>query len=172
MARATPNSRPFRAVAPHSNQSLLGAVSVAGKRNFEARDKGAEMAVGVHLAGRRDQAPARKPAGSGLFAKSLEISANVGGRGIAERLRDPACRRSSDQASRSLAARLQGGAIRGRVCAFLATRAEHPNTQRAAKRRESVRMFGWRALIPYASASSASDLCGEADQTSLVPLLR
>jgi hypothetical protein len=24
---------------------------------------------------------------------------------------------------------LQGGAIRGRVCAFLATRAEHPNTQ-------------------------------------------
>jgi hypothetical protein len=42
---------------------------------------------------------------------------------------DPACRRSSDQASRSLAARLQGGAIRGRVCAFLTTRAEHPNTQ-------------------------------------------
>ena len=51
------------------------------------------------------------------------------GRGIAERLRDPACRRSSNQASRSLAARLQGSAIRGRVCAFLITRAEHPNTQ-------------------------------------------
>ena len=39
--------------------------------------------------------------------------------GIAERLRDPPCRRSSDQASGCLAARLQGGAIRGRVCAFL-----------------------------------------------------
>ena len=66
------------------------------------------------------------------------------GRGIAERLRDSSCRRSSDQASRFLAARLQGGAIRGRVCAFLTTRAEHPNTSSvgAAKRRESVRMFG------------------------------
>ena len=56
MARATPNSQPFRAVAPHSNQSRLGAVSVAGKRNFEARDKGAETAVGIHLGARRDQA--------------------------------------------------------------------------------------------------------------------
>jgi hypothetical protein len=66
------------------------------------------------------------------------------GRGIAERLRGPSCRRSSDQASGSLAARLHGGAIRGRVRAFLATRAEHPNTQAlgAAKRPESVRMFG------------------------------
>ena len=62
-------------------------------------------------------------------------------RGIAERLRDPSCRRSSDQASRSLAARLQGGAIRGRVCAFLATRAEHPNTQ-AWGRRKDVKVFG------------------------------
>jgi len=42
------------------------------------------------------------------------------GGGIAERLRDPSCRRSSDQASRCLEARLQGSAIRGRVCAFLA----------------------------------------------------
>ena len=41
------------------------------------------------------------------------------GRGIAERLRHPSCRRSSDQASKFLATRLQGGAIRGRVCAFL-----------------------------------------------------
>ena len=63
------------------------------------------------------------------------------GRGIAERLRDPSCRRSSDQASRSLAAWLQGGAIRGRVCAFLATRAEHPNTQ-AWGRRKDVKVFG------------------------------
>jgi hypothetical protein len=63
------------------------------------------------------------------------------GRGIAERLRDPSCRRSSDQASRSLAARLQGGAIRGRVCAFLTTRAEHPNTL-AWGRRKDVKVFG------------------------------
>ena len=61
------------------------------------------------------------------------------GRGTAERLRDPSCRRSSDQASRSLAARLQGGAIRGRLCALLAPLAEHPNTQERA--REGV-MFG------------------------------
>ena len=61
--------------------------------------------------------------------------------GIAERLRDPSCRRSSDQASGCLATRLQGGAIRGRVCAFLATRAEHPNTQ-AWGRRKDVKVFG------------------------------
>ena len=60
---------------------------------------------------------------------------------IAERLRDPSCRRSSDQASRSLAARLQRSAIRGRVCAFLATRAEHPNTE-AWGRRKDVKVFG------------------------------
>src|SRR4029077_2344450 len=93
------------------------------------------------------------------------------GRGIAERLRDPSCRRSSDQASRSLPARLQGGAIQGRVCAFLATRAEHPNTQTWGRRKD-VKVFGCsdeRALIPYASApsASASDLRGEADQISL-----
>src|SRR4029077_4098886 len=63
------------------------------------------------------------------------------GRGIAERLRDPSCRRSSDQASGCLATRLQGGTIRGRVCAFLATRAEHPNTQ-AWGRRKDVKVFG------------------------------
>ena len=32
----------------------------------------------------------------------------------------------------NLAARLQGGAIRGRVCAFLTTRAEHPRTLKRA----------------------------------------
>ncbi len=38
-------------------------------------------------------------------------------------------------------ARSHGGAIRGRVCAFLATRAEHPNTQ-AWGRRKDVKVFG------------------------------
>ena len=43
--------------------------------------------------------------------------------------------------TKDLAARLQGGAIRGRVCAFLTTRAEHPNTQ-ACGRRKDVKVFG------------------------------
>jgi hypothetical protein len=43
------------------------------------------MAVGIHLAARRDQAPARKPANSGLFAKSPEISVRVRLRGGAGR---------------------------------------------------------------------------------------
>ena len=37
-------------------------------------------------------------------------------------------------ACRLLAARLQGSALRGRVCALLAPRAEHPNTQARARR--------------------------------------
>jgi hypothetical protein len=87
-ARPTRSRRtPFPAVAAHSNRSLLGAVSVAGKRNFEARDKGAKMAVGIHLAARRDHAPARKPANSELFAKSREISVRRRLRGGAERTR-------------------------------------------------------------------------------------
>jgi hypothetical protein len=45
------------------------------------------------------------------------------------------------KASGSLAARLHGGAIRGLVRAFLATRAEHPNTQ-AWGRRKDVKVFG------------------------------
>jgi hypothetical protein len=56
-----------------------------GQRNFEARDKGAEMAVGIHLAACGDQAPARKRANSGLFAKSQEISVRVRLRGGAGR---------------------------------------------------------------------------------------
>ena len=59
----------------------------SGKRNFEARDKGAEMAVGIHLAARRDHAPAGKPANSGLFAKSRVISVRRRLRGGAERTR-------------------------------------------------------------------------------------
>jgi class 3 adenylate cyclase len=38
-----------QAFPPHLNQSLLDVVSVAGKRNFEARDKCAEIAVGNPL---------------------------------------------------------------------------------------------------------------------------
>ncbi len=73
------------------------------------------------------------------------------GGGIAERFRDPSCRRSSDQASRCLAARLQGSAIRGRFCAFLAPRAEHPNTEACAGGKTSkcsdVRMIARDAAL-------------------------
>ena len=70
----------------------------------------------------------RQPEGGGRQERVVTIAGmrtyhQKSGRGIAERLRDPSCRRSSDQASRSFAARLQGGAIRGGVCAFLTTRA-------------------------------------------------
>jgi hypothetical protein len=64
----------------HSNQSLLGAVSVAGKRNFEARDKVAEMAVGIHLAARRDQAPSTQARRFGAFRQkpgNLRLSATA-----------------------------------------------------------------------------------------------
>jgi hypothetical protein len=46
--RSIPTNSGQRTRGPslHSNQSPLGAVSVAGKRNFEARDKGAEIALG------------------------------------------------------------------------------------------------------------------------------
>jgi hypothetical protein len=51
------------------------------------------------------------------------------------------CRRSSDQASRSLAARLQGGQFEDAFARFLTTQAEHPNTQ-AWGRRKDVKVFG------------------------------
>ena len=73
-------------------ESLPAAVSVSGKRNFTARDKGAEIARWIRLAVRRDQAPARKPADSGLFAKSREISVRLGLRG------GPGRTRTSNQA--------------------------------------------------------------------------
>ena len=72
----------------------------SGKRNFEARDKGAEMAVGIHLAARRDHAPAGKPANSGLFAKSRVISVRRRLRGGAERTRT-ACQARSRYRNRS-----------------------------------------------------------------------
>jgi hypothetical protein len=50
------------AVALYSNRVSANPSLFPRKPNFEARDKGAEMAVGIHLAARRDQAPARKPA--------------------------------------------------------------------------------------------------------------
>jgi hypothetical protein len=56
-------------------------MKASGRGNFEARDKGAEMAVGIHLAARRDQAPTRKPANSGFSPEAGEISVRAGLRG-------------------------------------------------------------------------------------------
>jgi hypothetical protein len=39
------------------------------------------MAAGIRLAVRRDQAPARKPANSAVFARTEEISVSLGLRG-------------------------------------------------------------------------------------------
>ena len=104
---------PFPVVAAHSNRSLLGAVSVAGKRNFEARDKGAEMAVGIHLAARRDHAPAGKPANSGLFAKSREISVRRRLCGGAERTQTACQARSLSNRSPSMPQHAGPGSARG-----------------------------------------------------------
>ena len=60
----------------------------------------------------------------------------------------------SDQASRLLAARLQGSAIRGRVCALPAPRAEHPNTQERA--REDV-MFGCSAVYHWMGRTAKAE---------------
>jgi hypothetical protein len=98
---ARPPLSPGRAVwatslnGPDARERLI---SVSGKRNFEARDKGAEIALGSRCGhsqrpsaraparqfGRfrqkpgksthRDPAPARKPVNSAGFAKSREIS--------------------------------------------------------------------------------------------------
>ena len=76
------------------------------------------------------------------------------GRGVAARLRYSSRRRSSDQASRLLAARLQGSAIRGRVCALPAPRAEHPNTQERA--REDV-MFGCSAVYHWMGRTAKAE---------------
>ena len=94
MVRATPNSPAF----PSSGAAFE---PVSASRGLCCRetvilqpDQGAEMAVGIQLAARRDQAPARKPAGSGLFAKSREISVRVrlrGGPGRSVRIQPHQC---------------------------------------------------------------------------------
>jgi len=94
MVRATPNSRSFPAVAPYSNsnQSPLGAVSVSGKRNFEARDKGAEIALRSQCDHSQRPSAARETANSAVFAKSQEISVRLRLRG------GPGRTRTSNQA--------------------------------------------------------------------------
>jgi hypothetical protein len=54
--------------------SLRTKVSVAGKRNFEGRDKGTKTASKVQGCRRRDKDSLNNPANSGLIAESREIS--------------------------------------------------------------------------------------------------
>ena len=71
----------------HSNRSLRTEVSVAGKRNFQGRDKEAETALEIQ--GRRcgDKISLGNSANSGLIAGFREISVRTRMRGGAERTR-------------------------------------------------------------------------------------
>src|ERR1700752_858662 len=57
-----------------ANVTLRTKVSVAGKRNFEGRDKGTETASKRQGCRRRDKASLNNPANSGAIAESREIS--------------------------------------------------------------------------------------------------
>ena len=52
-----PKWKAARAPTSHSNQSLRTAVSVAGKRNFQGRDKEAETALEIQDAGAETKSP-------------------------------------------------------------------------------------------------------------------
>jgi hypothetical protein len=71
----------------HSNRSLRTGVSVAGKRNFQGRDKEAETALEIQ--GRRcgDKISLGNSANSGLIAGFREISVRTRMRGGASRTR-------------------------------------------------------------------------------------
>jgi hypothetical protein len=75
--------------------SLRTKVSVAGKRNFQGRDKEAETAWKVQGPRCRDKASLNNPANSGLVSENQEISVSGRMRGGAERTRTPCQARSS-----------------------------------------------------------------------------
>ena len=71
----------------HSNRSLRTEVSVAGKRNFQGRDKEAETALEIQGRRCRDKISLGNSANSGLIAGFREISVRTRMRGGAERTR-------------------------------------------------------------------------------------
>ena len=71
----------------HSNRSLRTEVSVAGKRNFQGRDKEAETALEIQGRRCRDKISLGNSANSGLIAEFREISVRTRMRGGAERTR-------------------------------------------------------------------------------------
>src|ERR1700688_3944416 len=75
MVPPAPRARPSSSIIPRIRTgSLRTKVSVAGKRNFQGRDKEAETASKVQGRRRRDKISLNKPANSGLVAENEEIS--------------------------------------------------------------------------------------------------
>jgi len=81
LAGEQPVARIASAVAPHSNRSPTMTVSVAGQRDFQAREKSARTSPDHTINGLRDQTLAEEPRQSGPFARLQDISANGGLRG-------------------------------------------------------------------------------------------
>ncbi len=85
--------RSGRRSCPHRHRVRTGLfkteVSVAGKRNFQGRDKAAETGVKVQGRHCRDKISLNNPADSGLIAGSGEISVRARMRGGAGRTRTP-----------------------------------------------------------------------------------
>ena len=73
----------------HSNRSLRTEVYVAGKRNFQGRDKEAETALEIQGRRCRDKISLGNSANSGLIAGFGEISVCEKVRGGAGRTRTP-----------------------------------------------------------------------------------
>jgi hypothetical protein len=79
VARLEPSTNPWMSVLLSNNprartESLRTKVSVAGKRNFQGRDKEAETASKVRARHRRDKVSLNNPANSGLVSENQEIS--------------------------------------------------------------------------------------------------
>ena len=73
----------------HSNRSLRTEVSVAGKQNFQGRDKEAETALEIQGRWCGDKISLGNSANSGLIAGFREISVRTRMRGGAGRLEPP-----------------------------------------------------------------------------------
>ena len=82
---STPWAKELRSPTSHSNRSLRTEVSVAGKRNFQGRDKEAETALEIQGRRCRDKISLGNSANSGLIAGFREISVRTRMRGGAER---------------------------------------------------------------------------------------
>ena len=86
---STPWAKELPSPTSHSNRSLRTEVSVAGKRNFQGRDKEAETALEIQGRRCRDKISLGNSANSGLIARLREISVRTRVRGGAGRTRTP-----------------------------------------------------------------------------------
>ena len=66
---STPRAKELPSPTSHSNRSLRTEVCVAGKRNFQGRDKEAETALEIQGRRCRDKISLGNSANSGLFAE-------------------------------------------------------------------------------------------------------